>query len=308
MKTLSLYISRCVVIIASILCALPLSAQELKCEVEVNASQVMGTRTSVFETLQEAMNDYMNTTHFTDAQFSPNEKIECRLFFTIKEYDGERMSGDLQVQYTRPVYNSTYTTTVFNFKDSKIEFTYQENEPLVYSTNNMESQLTAILNYYAFLIIALDFDTFSLHGGDRFYDRLAQIVQQAQSSGETGWRAFEDTKNRSALLSVFTDASTSVMRDMLYQYHRLGLDQMSVSPDKGREQITESLQALQTVNSANSMSVGLSFFKDSKLDELINVYSKAPQYERDKVYDLLYSIYPADNPRLEKIKKPDETR
>lgn len=308
MTTLSLSITRCIIAIAAILCATPVVAQELKCEVEVNASQVMGTRTSVFETLQEAMNDYMNTTHFTDAQFSPNEKIECRLFFTIKEYDGERMSGDLQVQYTRPVYNSTYTTTVFNFKDSKIEFTYQENEPLVYSTNNMESQLTAILNYYAFLIIALDFDTFSLHGGDRYYDRLAQIVQQAQSSGETGWRAFEDTKNRSALLSVFTDASTSVIRDMLYQYHRLGLDQMSVSPDKGREQITESLQALSKVNTANSMSVGLSLFKDSKLDELINVYSKAPQYERDKVYELLYSIYPADNPRLEKIKKPDESR
>ena len=107
-------------------------AQELNCQVEINSDQVMGTRTSVFETLQEAMNDYMNTTHFTNAQFSANEKIDCRMFFTIKEYDGEKMSGDLQLQYTRPVYNSSYTTTGFNFKDSKIDFTYQEIDPRKY--------------------------------------------------------------------------------------------------------------------------------------------------------------------------------
>lgn len=283
-------------------------AQELNCEVEINADQVMGTRTSVFETLQTAITEYLNTTQFTNAQFAVNEKIDCRMFLTIKEYDGERMSGDLQIQYTRPVYNSTYTTTVFNFKDSQIDFLYQENEPLIYSVNNMESQLTAILNYYAFLIIALDFDTFSPRGGDQYYDRLQQIVQMAQSAGETGWRAFEDTKNRSALLAVFTDAATSSARDLLYEYHRLGLDQMSVSPDKGREHITKSLEALTTIHKANSMSVGLSLFRDSKLDELINIYSKAPQSERDAVYHRLYDIYPADNPRLEKIQKPDEPK
>ncbi len=302
-------LSRLIVFLTSIICGSALSiAQELKCEVEINADQVMGTRTSVFETLQTAITEYINTTQFTNAQFSANEKIECRMFFTIKEYDGEKISGDLQVQYIRPVYNSSYTTTVFNFKDSKIDFTYQENEPLIYSINNMESQLTAILNYYAFLIIALDFDTFSPHGGDPYFDRLQQIVQMAQSSGETGWRAFEDTKNRNALLAVFTDAATSSSRDMLYEYHRLGLDQMSVSPDKGREHITKSLEALRTIYQANPMSVGLSLFKDSKLDELINVYSKAPQYEREGVYDLLYSIYPAENPRLEKIRKPEDNK
>lgn len=306
-KILSL-LYRWTAVAALVLCAGNAAAQELKCEVEINADQVMGTRTSVFETLQTAVTEYMNTTQFTNAQFAVNEKIDCRMFFTIKEYDGERMSGDLQVQYTRPVYNSTYTTTVFNFKDAKIDFAYQENEPLIYSVNNMESQLTAILNYYAFLIIALDFDTFSPHGGDPYYDRLQQIVQMAQSSGETGWRAFEDTKNRSALLSVFTDAATSAIRDMLYEYHRLGLDQMSVSPDKGREHITKSLEALTTVHKANSMSVGLTIFRDSKFDELINIYSKAPQYEREEVYQRLYDIFPADNPRLEKIQKPDEKK
>ena len=168
----------------------------------------------------------------------------------------------------------------------------------------MESQLTAILNFYAYLILAVDFDSFSPRGGQPFFDRLAQIVQMAQSSGETGWRQFEDTKNRSAVLSAFTDQATSGLRDLLYEYHRKGLDEMSVSPDKGRAGITNSLDYLQKVHQVNPMSVGLSMFKDAKLDELVNVYSKAPQTERQRVFDLLTSIYPTEQERLNKIKNP----
>ena len=203
---------------------LPLGAQELNCNVEINTSQVQNVNKQVFETLQSAINDYMNTTKFTGAQFNANEKIECKLFFTIKEQNDTKISGDLQVQSTRPVYNSTYSSTILNFKDTKIEFEYQENEPLVFNENNMESNLTAILNYYAYLIIALDFDTFGPRGGDPYWERVDQVVRMAQSSGESGWKQFEDTKNRAAVLSAFTDPATSTLRDMLYNYHRKGLD------------------------------------------------------------------------------------
>ncbi len=277
-------------------------AQELNCRVEVNSSQVQGTNKSIFETLQEAINDYMNTTQFTTAQFSPNEKIDCTLYFTIKSLEDNTLSGDLQVQSTRPVYNSAYTTTLINFKDSKIDFTYTEGEPLIFNEMSMESQLTQILNFYAYLIIAMDFDSFSPRGGDVFWERLKTIVQQAQSSGETGWKAFEDTKNRSAVLAVFTDPSTQQIRDMTYQYHRQGLDQMATSVDKGRANITSSLQSLKKLYDASPMSVGLSMFKDAKLDELVNIYSKAPQDERTNVYELLQPIYPAEGTRIEKIK------
>jgi hypothetical protein len=277
-------------------------AQELNCTVELNTDQVEGTNKQVFETLQSAMNDYMNTTVFTNAQFSTNEKIDCRLYFTITEYSDDTFSGNLQIQSTRPVYNSSYTTTLINFKDSKIEFTYRENEPLVYSVNSMESQITAILNYYAFLILAVDFDSFAPRGGDPYFERLKQIVQMAQSSGESGWKAFEDTKNRSAVLSSYTDASTSGIRDLLYQYHRRGLDEMATSPDKGRAAITESLDAIQKIYNAAPMSVALSMFKDAKFDELVNVYSKAPSDERTKVYNLLQPIYPTEQTRLNQIK------
>lgn len=278
------------------------SAQELNCQVEINSDQVQGTNKSVFETLQQAMTEYMNTNVFGNAQFAANEKIDCRLYFTIKEVNDQTFTGDLQVQMTRPVYNSAYTTTVLNFKDSKIEFTYQENEPLTFSRNNMESQLTAILNFYAYLFLAMDFDTFSPRGGEPYYDQLKQIVQMAQSSGETGWKAFEDTKNRSAVLASLTDPQTSAMRDLLYTYHRRGLDEMATAPDKGRANITASLDNLQKVYSAAPMSVALSMFKDAKLDELVNVYSKAPAEERSKVYNLLEGIYPTEQQRLEQIK------
>lgn len=291
-----------------ILGAASASAQELNCTVTVNADQVEGTNKSVFETLQAAISDYMNTTVFSNAQFSNNEKIDCTLFFTIKEYDGEIMTGDLQVQSTRPVYNSAYTTTLLNFKDSKIDFSYRENDPLVFSVNNMESQLTAILNFYAYLFLALDFDSFSPQGGTPYFERLSSIVQMAQSSGEVGWKAFEDTKNRSAVLSVYTDPATEAIRQMNYDYHRQGFDQMQLSVDKGRAKVTESLNVIKAIYDKAPMSVGLSMFKDAKLDELVNLYSKAPAEERTKVFNLLEPIFPTENTRLQEIKNGSENK
>ncbi|MDE6081743.1 MAG: DUF4835 family protein [Muribaculaceae bacterium] len=277
-------------------------SQELNCTVEVNSDQVQGTNKQVFNTLKEAISQYMNENHFTNAQYAANEKIDCQLYFTIKEQNDNTFSGDLQIQATRPVYNSSYITTLINFKDSKIEFDYQENEPLIFSPSTFESQLTAILNYYAYLILAIDSDSFQLNGGDPYYQAMEQIVQMGQSSGETGWKAFEDSKNRAAVLAAYTEPSTSAIRDLLYQYHRRGLDEMSVSPDKGRQTIAKSLEDIQKVYDGNSMSVALSMFKDAKMDELVNVFSKGTQEERKNAYDLLSPIYPTEMDRINKIR------
>ena len=282
-------------------------AEELNCEVEINASKVSNANKEIFKTLQEAIAEYMNTTKWTDAQFGTNERIECKLFFTISEYnDGtDQMKGDLQIQSKRPVYNSSYMTTIINFKDSKIDFTYQENEPLVFSEIEMQSNLTAILNFYAYLIIAMDFDTFSMRGGDPYYERAANVVRMAQSSGESGWKAFEDTKNRSAVLSAYTDKATGGIRQIYYDYHRLGLDQMVLSVDKGRAVVTGTLDILKKIHDDTPMSVCLSMFKDAKLDELVNIYSKANMTEKQSVYETLYPIYPTEGQRLDKIKQED---
>lgn len=278
-------------------------AQELNCQVKIDHSQVQGTNTSIFSTLENAMSEYINTRKWTNAQFSPNEKIECRMFFTIKSFDMPRMVGELQVQSSRPVYNSSYTTTLLNFKDTKIEFDYSEGQPLIFSENSMESNLTAILNFYVYMILGIDFDSFSPRGGNAYYERARNVVQMAQSSTESGWKAFEDNKNRSAVLNVFTEPSTIQFRDLLYQYHRNGLDEMSVSPDKGRSNITASLETLTKIADVAPMTVALSMFKDAKMDELVNVYTKGTQDERKRVYELLYAIYPTETTRLEMIKK-----
>lgn len=279
--------------------------QEFRATVEVNSQKIEGTNKSVFENLKEQLNSYMNETKFSDATFSPIEKIECRLFFTISEYSDDRMKGDLQIQLIRPVYNSTYTTTLFNFKDTKIEFDFREGDPINYNSQQPDNNLTAILDYYANLLLALDFDSFSPMGGQRFYERAQSIVQFQQSSGETGWRTFDDTKNRAAVLNSYIDNNTSGIRNLLYNYHRKGLDEMVMSPDKGRSVITESLQEIKKVYDVAPMSVALSIFRDSKLDELVNVYSKAPETERKDVYELLQPIYPTENTRLNSIKNPE---
>lgn len=302
LRKLAIYMRLAAIAVMVGLCAHNAAAQELNCTVEVNSDQINGTNKSVFETLKEAITEYMNTTKFSNAQLSANERLECRLFLTVKDYTDNVITGDLQVQLTRPVYNSSYTTTLLNLKDTKIDFAYQEGEPLTFSENTMESQLTAILNFYAYLFMAVDFDSFSRRGGEPFYERLKQIVQMGQSSGEQGWKAFEDPKNRSGILAAYTDQSTSMIRDMVYEYHRTGLDEMSVSVDKGRQHITETLDNLEKVYKANPMSVALNIFHDSKLDEVVNIYSEAPVTERTRIYNLMEGIFPTDTKQLEEIK------
>lgn len=280
------------------------SGQEFRANVEVNSQKVEGTNKNVFETLKDQMTTYMNETKFSDATFGPQERLECTIFLTVSEYENDRVKGELQIQLIRPVYNSTYTTTLFNFRDTRVEFEYREGDPLTYNVNQPENNLTAILDYYANLLLAIDFDSFSPRGGERFYERAQSIVQAMQSSGEIGWRTFEDTKNRAAVLSAYTDGNMAGIRRLLYDYHRKGLDEMVISPDKGRGVITGTLQEIKKVYDTAPMSVALSIFRDAKLDELVNVYSKAPETERKEVYDLLQPIYPTESQRLEKIKNP----
>lgn len=289
--------------------ALPMAAQdeatELNCKVEINSQKVPNANKDIFQELKQSITDYMNSTKWTNAQFGTNEKIICNLLLVVNTYDDAvgKISGELTVQSQRPVYNSSYTTTLINFKDTKVDFSYTTGQQLVFNEQDWQDNLTGILNFWAYMIIAIDFDTFSLHGGDPYYERAAAVVRLAQSTGESGWKAFEDTKNRSAVLSAFTESNTQPIRQLLYDYHRLGFDQMMVSVDKGRSTITRSLENLTKIYDVAPMSVCLSMFKDAKLDELVNVYSKANMTEKESVYEMLYQLYPTEQERLDKIKK-----
>ena len=282
-------------------------ATELNCEVEVNSDKITSGSKEIFNELKQSITDYMNTTKWTNATFNTNEKIVCKLMLVVNSYDlstGD-LQGELQIQSQRPVYNSTYTTALINYKDTKVRFHYETGQQLVFSEMDMEDNLTAILNFWAYMIIAMDFDSFELKGGDPYYELAAQIVRQGQSSGETGWKPFEDNTNRNAVLSAFTDNQTAPIRQIMYDYHRMGLDQMVVTVDKGRSAITHTLENLSKIYEVAPMSVCLTMFKDAKLDELINVYSKANTLEKESVYEMLYQVFPSENTRLEEIKKTE---
>ena len=278
---------------------------ELLCDVRINSDKVSNTSREIFDDLKEAISEYINQWKWTNAIFSTNEKINCILEFTISSWDDATgtMKGDLQIQSQRPVFNSSYTTAVINFKDTKVNFVYERGRPLEHSDQDVNSNLTAIIDFWVYIILGMDFDTFELKGGDPYYEQAARIVRLSQTSGEPGWKAFEDNTNRNAVLSTFTDVKTAPMRQILYDYHRLGLDQMVVSVDKGRATITHTLENLAKIYDVAPLSVCLTMFKDAKLDELINVYSKANLTEKESVYEMLYQVYPSETTRLEEIKK-----
>ncbi|MBQ7820251.1 MAG: DUF4835 family protein [Bacteroidales bacterium] len=285
-----------------------LNAQELNCKVTINSDKIESADTELYNTLQQSITEYMNDRKWSNAQIAVNERIECTIYITVNSVEDIRYNCDIQIQASRPVYNSNYTTTTFNFKDTECSFTYQEYEPLVYNENIFENNLTCILNFYANIILGIDFDTFSLKGGELFFDQAEKFAMMGQSSQEAGWEAFGSTRNRAAILAAFTEERMSPYRELLYNYHRKGLDEMSVSVDKGRKVITEAIKNnLTAVYDINSMSVIMPMFSDSKLDELVNIYSEAPQTEREEVYKILSDFYPTEEQRLSKIKKGKET-
>lgn len=286
------------------LAAIAARCEELNCSVEINADRVPNTSREVFTTLQQAISEYLNTTSFTTAQFAPDEKIDCKFFLTVTSYTDNLISGSLQVQSTRPVFDSTYTTTLLNLKDNDISFTYSEGEPLTFSQTDVTGNLTALLDFYAYLIIGMDFDSFSPKGGTEFFDQASRIVQLSRSAGEKGWRAMDDPKNRASLLAAITEPPASAIRDIIYDYHRQGLDRMTVSSDKGRSAITACVRQLAEIARTAPMSAVLSLFRDSKLDELTGVYSKSGNDERKEVVAILSEIYPTERDKIDRIANP----
>ena len=297
MKRVSFFIM-CFLLLSSFL-----SAQELNCRVQVNSDKIQGTNKQVFTTLEQAISEYINNRKWSNAQISNNERIECTFLLTVNEVEDNRYKCDLQVQSRRPVYNASYSTAMLNFRDTEFEFNYQEYEPLVYNENTLESNLTAVIDFYVYMILGLDFDSFSPEGGTEFFQKAEKIVAMGQSSMEIGWKAFESNRNRHALMSAFIEPRTALFRQLWYTYHRKGLDEMTVSADKGRAKITEAINQLKEVRSESSTSVVLPIFSDSKLDEVINIYSKAPQQEKEDIYKILIGIYPTENSRLKAIRE-----
>lgn len=280
-------------------------SQELNARVTINSDKVQGTNKQVFTTLQTALTEFINNRKWTDATFAVNERIDCSFTLIINEMPTESsFKGELQIQARRPVYNSSYSTTLFNFRDTQLDFDYTEFEPLEYTQNTLQNNLTASVVFYIYVILWLDFDSFAQTGGSPFIQQAMQVVTLAQSEmAWTGWKAFDSNRNRHALATALTDNTSAVFREMWYTYHRKGLDEMAANPDRGRTTIIETLPALKEIQTARPGSVLMQLFSDSKLDEVVSVYSKANQTEKQEGYKLLSTIFPTQTTRLEPLKK-----
>ena len=282
-----------------------LNAQELNCKVRINHSQVQATNTSVFETLETAINELMNNQSWTELQFAPEERIECTMNITIKQYkaDENTFKGDMLFQLSRPVFNSSYNSVVFSMRDNNFNFTYKEYDPLEFNINAMNDNLTAMLAYYAYLFIGMDLDTYSPMGGTDVLHVVETIVNNAQSLGE-GWKAFDDSRNRHAIINDYMETSMEPYRQLQYTYHRLGLDEMSNNADRGRAAITDAIKLLDDAHHNKPLSDLPKIFTDYKRDEIVGIYrGHGTANEKESVYNILSDLNAAQNREWNNIKK-----
>ncbi len=278
-------------------------AQELNARITVNGDKIANANKSVFTTLQNALTEFINNRKWTDATFAVNERIDCSMTIIVNEMEESSFKGEIQVQARRPVYNSSYTTTLLNFRDQQFDFEYMEGEPLEYQENMLTGNLTATVVFYIYIILGLDFDSFSPLGGTAYIQQAQQIVSLAQSQSWSGWKAFDSNRNRHAVATALQDNASEAFRNLWYTYHRKGLDEMAANADRGRTTIIEALPALQEVKKARPTSVLLQMFSDAKLDEIVLIYSKATAQEKQSGYKLLQEIYPTETTRLEALQK-----
>ena len=294
--------SLCTLLLA--LHAAPIAAQELDADVMVNASKIQGTNTSVFTTLESDIREFLNTRKWSNMQYTNREKIACSFSIIVNEYDDEGLfKCELIVQSSRPVYNSTYSSTVFNFRDTEFTFRYVEHDKLEYSDDMIDNNLTAVLAYYCYLIIGLDMDTFAPKGGTDVLQKAENVVNNAQMLDATGWKAFEDDKNRYAIINDYMSASLEPLRQLLYSYHLGGLDEMAQNADRGRGNITKALELLQKAKEDKPLSAVPGLFTEIKQDELLNIYSKGTSKEKESVSKILTSVNPSLTNEWDALKK-----
>jgi hypothetical protein len=281
-------------------------AQELKCNVQVVSQQIQGTNKQVFETLQNAIYEFMNNKAWTNNVFGTEERIECNLMFNIQEQlSADEFRGTLQVQARRPVFNSNYNTVMLNYMDNDIQFRYIEFEPLEFDPTSHISNLTSILAYYAYFILGLDYDSFGLYGGSAFFMSAEKIVDNAQNVAEKGWKPFDNTshKNRYWLVKDFLDTDYAPCREFLYRYHRQGLDLMDSKVVEARASIATDFEMLQEVyrKKPDPFMHPMRVIFDAKADEFVNVFSESFPEERARVVAILNEIDQANTTKYKAI-------
>lgn len=282
-------------------------AQELQMKITINHSQIQGTDAAVFENLQNTLEQFVNERQWTDLQFQKNERIQCNLNLTVTKYvrNENQFECTAMIQANRPVFNSAYTTTLYNNKDNDFNFTFAEFDQLNYNDETIDNQLTALIAYYAYLIIGLNLDSFSPLGGSDVLQRCMYLVNNAQSLGFPGWKSFEDSRNRFAIINDYLDEAMKPFRQLQYDYYRKGLDEMANNSERGRTEISATIQEnLKKTHDNKPLSLLTQIWLDYKKDEIANIYKgKGTQKEKESLYELLMSLNASQANVWDKIKQ-----
>ena len=295
------------VVILLVVSVLQVGAQELNARVQVSAQQIQGsTNKEVFRTLQKALFEFVNDRRWTNHIYSPEERIECTFQINISEQiSSDNYKGTMQIQANRPVFGTNLNTVLLNYRDVDIQFQYVEHQSLEFNETTHSNNLTAIIAYWSYVVLGMDYDSFSLNGGSEFFTKAENIVNNAQNAQEPGWKAFEGQKNRYWITQNINESKYSSIRTFMYQYHRQGLDRMGEKVTIGRSKIAESLKLLQKVyrEKPNPYMPYLQLIFDAKADEFVNVFSEGPPDEINRAYNILTEINPAN---INKYKKMEE--
>lgn len=303
-KDIVSYMSRLLLLFMVLL--LPLSAnaegEELNATVSLNASRVQGTNTEVFDQLQASLEEFINNRKWTSNTYEEQERIICNFSFVVNSYsDDGSFDCSLMVQATRPVFGSTYRSTLFKYEDKSIKFNYQPYDRLEFIEDNLDNNLTAVVAYYVYIIIGMDLDSMGELGGSEFLNKALTIAGNAQNLGDAGWRAGSSTNNRYAIIDDYMNGAMEPVRKMMYRYHRLGLDTMFRNADNGRKEITESIALLKKAYEDRPLAYFTKLFTEYKVDEIVNIYSKCTPEEKRSVVETLSNINPSLSSEWEKI-------
>jgi len=266
-------------------------AQDFQCQISINSSKISGSNRNRFNTLQQELYTFINDRKWCHYNLKTNERLECAMMITLDAMEGDVFTGSMTIQLQRPIYGSNYKSTVLNFQDKSIKFTYEEGTPLEYSDNTNLNQFTSLIAFYLNLFLAIDFDTFSPNGGAPYYNKCQNIVNLCQTSSEPGWKVYESGQsNRYWIMENLTNSNYSKLHDFLYKYHRLGLDVMAESPDAGRAVIAESLRLLQDVYKQKSNIYMIKLLVAAKSDEIINIFKQGTSGEKTQVMNIMKQI------------------
>lgn len=276
-------------------------------KIKLNTNQIQGTDVSVFENLQQTLEQFVNDRQWTSLHFQKNERIVCNFNITVTKYDKSTntFTCSALIQANRPVYNAAYTTTIYNNKDADFNFQFAQFDQLEFNEDNIDNQLTALFAYYAYLIIGLNLDSFAPMGGEDILQRCMNITNNAQNLGFPGWKAFDDSRNRFAIINDYLDNGMKPFRQLQYDYYRTGLDEMVNNPERGRTNISTAIEEqLKKCRENKPLSMLPQIWTDFKKEELANLYKgKGTQKEKQTVYDILFSINASQNNIWEKIKE-----